>query len=417
MLLVLAPDHHTLLNDAFGLRQLVYTVGVKKGWYASDPALLADLLNLKPDPEAEKFLQLIKIGMGMREYYFPGDVTRYAEVKHLQANHFLDLKEHSHHRFFPCDPIEEQPLEDVAHRAATMLRNIVEGAHERFPLALALTAGMDSRLVLAATKSISQNVLYYTIAHPLRMKDQAVPSSDPDIKIAARLCAKLGLSHQVVPARAVIDGTEFSKLLAQHTSMPHRFFGEGAQGLLQEFRERRVALTGSCSETARLKWYRKANLDTVTADKIADLYGWGLGNEAFVRRTIDEWLATAKPRCEATGFQLLDLFYWEYKMGRWLAQALIEQDLAQETLCPFDCRELITTMMATQWKDRSFYTNFRLQRAMLAELWPECLSEAWKTDPKVKKIKSGMKAHLRVKIFGKGYPTSFLRTLHRSWSI
>jgi hypothetical protein len=417
-LLIIADDQRTFITDGFGLRQVVYTVGLKNGnWYASDAKLIADLLHLEPDALAQQFLNLIKLDMGMREYYFPADVTLYSEIKHLPPNHYLDLSNQSCHRFFPCDPRPEQSTEVAADRAATMLKNVVEGAQRRFPLSLGLTAGMDSRLVLAATKAISQDVFYYTVAHPIRMKDPKSPESDPDVNIAKKLCERLGLRHHLIWSEISIEGTDFERLLQRQTSLPHLFFGEWAYALLGTYPEQRVALTGSCSEAARLKWYRKASLPTISADKISDLYGWQLSRNEFVLQSIEKWLQTAKPSCEKSGFEILDLFYWEFKMGRWLSQNLTELDLVQEVMCPFNCRELITTMMSTPWNDRSFYTHFRLQRIMLSKLWQECLSLPWKTDTGVKKSKNYIKAHLRTKIFGKGYPASFLQTLQRSWSI
>ena len=39
-----------------------------------------------------------------------------------------------------------------------------------------------------------------------------------------------------------------------------------------------------------------------------------------------------------TGYSVLDLFYWEHRLGSWLAECLNEADVVGETFTPFSVR-------------------------------------------------------------------------------
>ena len=85
------------------------------------------------------------------EYWWPGNSSPYAGIMRLPPNHAIDLKTKCHWRFWPTKELNIIPLKDGAKRIAELLRSIVYSGHRRFPLALALTSGWDSRTLLAAT--------------------------------------------------------------------------------------------------------------------------------------------------------------------------------------------------------------------------------------------------------------------------
>ena len=86
-----------LFNDATGLRQVFYTKASSSGeiWCASQPGILAMLLNLEMDPEAVEFInsyQKLNDIWSSKEYFWPGDTSPYREIVHLLPNHYLNLR-------------------------------------------------------------------------------------------------------------------------------------------------------------------------------------------------------------------------------------------------------------------------------------------------------------------------------------
>jgi hypothetical protein len=74
-----------------------------------------------------------------------------------------------------------------------------------------------------------------------------------------------------------------------------------------------------------------------------------------------------------SGIPLLDLFYWEQRVGSWASAALVELDLVQETFTPFNHRELLAMLLGVDHRLRASPRN-RLHRSLIAHMWPEALS-------------------------------------------
>src|SRR5699024_5810128 len=51
-------------------------------------------------------------------------------------------------------------------------------------------------------------------------------------------------------------------------------------------------------------------------------------------------------------YHVLDLYYWEIRMGRWMAEVLNETDLSFETLLPFNMRELMDISLSFNIEER-----------------------------------------------------------------
>src|SRR3990167_3761438 len=81
-----------LFHDATGLRQVFYTDTsyIKDLWCASQPGLIAEILNLQMDKDAVDFIKSYELRD--KEYWWPGESSPYKEVKHLLPNHYLNLK-------------------------------------------------------------------------------------------------------------------------------------------------------------------------------------------------------------------------------------------------------------------------------------------------------------------------------------
>jgi asparagine synthetase B (glutamine-hydrolysing) len=150
-----------LFNDATGLRQVFYTENrfCKVLWCASQPGILAETLGLEMDKEALEFVNSAEYKRN-KEYWWPGDYSPYREIKHLLPNHYLDLQTGSSHRFWPDKPLDAISVPEGVRASSQLLRGLMKSASNRFNLALALTAGIDSRLLLASMKEVTDKVFF-----------------------------------------------------------------------------------------------------------------------------------------------------------------------------------------------------------------------------------------------------------------
>ena len=353
-----------VFNDAIGSRRVFFTDlrFTRELWCCSEPSLIADILDLKVDEDAAGYLAAaVKIDP---EYWWPGESTLYKGVRHLLPNHYLDLNTGKTGRYWPSRSLSMLPLDVVVRRCSFLLRGLLASAANRFNLVVTLTAGWDSRLVLAASKDIRHQLSYMTL------RQAGEPDDDPDITVASKIASKLQLRHQVVSAHQTVD-ENFRELFTKHSMPAHDVWLLDAQAILDFYKLDKVVVTGSASETARcfykrlpryLKW-------KMTGDYLASLASM---KHPFAVAEFNSWLAGV-PRTQMV--DSLDLFYWEQRAGNWLAMCQAEFDTAwSENFTPFNCRLLLENMLSTQQIYRQS-PNYVLYKELISTLWPEVLEE------------------------------------------
>jgi hypothetical protein len=341
-----------VFNDATGTRQ-VYFGG---GWCAAQPEILAHVLGLLPDAQSLDFLQ--RAVLNDKEYYWPSKRTLYADVELLLPNHHLDLSTGRQSRYWPSGPLTARSLEEGAQQSASMLRAIMLAASKRFPLAFPLTAGIDSRKALAASRDITGSILFYTLIY------YALDRRHPDVRIPASILRDVGVPHHVIRCpRRMSD--EFQLIYGMNGSDPHPALGSIAEGILTSLPDDAVCVRGSGSEIARC-YYAKARA-SFSPEGLAALAGHR-GSDVSAQ-AFSAWIRDLE---DAHNYDVLDLFYWESRMGSWAARGYTEWDIAQDVFSPYNCRDLLVTMLGVPPEDRRPPEN-RLHRRIIEILWPQLL--------------------------------------------
>jgi hypothetical protein len=351
----------TLLHDPGAQRQVAFAEpGLGRGPVAaSTPGLLARALGLVRDPEAEAFMAVRGDEAGA-VYWMPGDRTMYRGVRQLLPNHLLELGAGRARRGWP-GPGALAPSRDPVDEAAALLTGLLEAARRRFRLALPLTAGWDSRLMLALCRPVAQDAWCYTLTWP------TAPASSRDVAVPARLLGLLGLRHEVVPYPAALDPA-LTALFRESADAVKASTSGDVQALYQRSPAGRVAVTGDVAEVAKVHWRRPRGAGgPVRPEELAALAG--IEPHPFALAAFAEWLAGADPG----PLELLDLFCWEQMAGRWQAQLRADYDMAQDSFAPLACRAALAVLLAVDEAERRG-PDHRLFRALVAHLWPEALA-------------------------------------------
>ncbi|MFO0583462.1 MAG: hypothetical protein U0229_14420 [Anaeromyxobacter sp.] len=354
-----------VLHDACGLRSVCWAAGPGGLWCASSSGLVAAELGLEHDPEALAFMA----SRGESEfslYWMPGDRTVHREVRCLLPNHLLDLREARARRFWPGPA----PLPTVTGAAeavpevAGVLRGLVAAAARRgIPLAIPMTAGWDSRLVLALSRELVGAATCFTLVYPGDRENAR------DVAVPARLLARLGVPHRLVPYPSAVD-PEVKAVFRESADAVKASYCADVQAMLEHLPDGLTALTGDVAEIAKCHWRLPGDPEGREATA-ADLGRLSMiGEHPYALGAFDDWLAGA-PRGPVP---LLDLFCWEQMAGRWQAQLRAEYDLAQESLAPLDCRALLARLLAVDPAARRGPT-FPFFGALIEHLWPATLSE------------------------------------------
>ncbi|MEW5983874.1 MAG: hypothetical protein AB1806_16095 [Acidobacteriota bacterium] len=350
-----------LFHDAAGLRSVHYARAGETGATvcASRPSLIAETLGLERHEEAWDFVT----SQDQDEcdvYWMPGDTALYARTRCLLPNHYLDLRTGEAHRYWPDADLRSLPLADAVAESLRMLRGLVLGARHRSPLALSMTAGWDSRLMLSLAKALGRDLYCFTLAYP-------GSENSRDVRVPAALLARLGLEHTVVGYPAQIN-LDFKTTYQRNVAAEGHAYCADAQALYEHYPAGRMCMTGDVAEIVKCHYRPPAGRETpATATGLAELCG--IRAHPFLLNAFETWLEGAVPR----NIPLLDLFCWEQFAGRKQALIRSQYDIVHDSFAPLNCRTLLVTMLSVSERYRCG-PDFALLRTLVEELWRETLS-------------------------------------------
>lgn len=367
LLVAMSVEESFLFHDTLGLRQAFYTDPVVTGamWVMSQAGIASEMLSLTPDEQALDYLDTQTFRRTF-ESRFPAAASTFQGLKHLLPNHWLDLRTGKSHRFWPSAPLETLTPGTAIDRICMLMSGQIRAAAARFDLALSLTAGFDSRLMLATAREVADRICTVTL------RQGRMPDHFPDIEIPARLLKRLGLSHDVIQATSTMT-PEFSLQFKRNVFLAHDHYGHDAEAILKHFGRTKAVLAGSGAEVGRCAFRRKlphADYVRFTPELLAWLeYG---STHPFLVEHFREWLADVS---QQNHVKLLDLLEWEQDYGNWLAMTQLEFDIAWcEIFTPYNCRQLLATLLGVDERYRKAPDYLLFQRA-IQKAWPELLSE------------------------------------------
>jgi hypothetical protein len=330
-----------VFHDAAGTKSVYYLTSGETPMCATDPEILGRLAGLTADPKAKGYEVAEKQRTRERRAWWPNDVTRYSGVKRLLPNHYLDLGTRRSVRYWPKEKLEKKQQPEIVAKLSSLMRDILYGFCERYKkrMAIVLTAGMDSRVLLAAAKPFVKELYFFVYLMP------GMDATHQDISVPTRLARKLDLTFEVIPLGEVLRDS-FEIVLRG-----------GGGGIARGIYVRRVFQRISPKFLARVG---------------------GLSENAFALDHLSDWVREAEPISRKYGVDAMDLFLWEQRVGSWGADSALQSDrrFPYRILRPFSCRLYLEEALASPYCRRSRHShNYRLLRKVIMELWPEVLVE------------------------------------------
>ena len=371
VLIYSGKDGIKLVNDLVGARQVYYTNHYGFLCCASQPHVLAKLCNKtrSTDPELNDFWG--SESFAYSESAWIGDESRYNDVKHLLPNKYLDFTTHNVVRFWPNITIESKALNEVVPKVSSILQGIMKAANNRFDLSLAVSAGWDSRVLLAAARPIIKDCYCFI------QKFNGMKGSHCDIVVPQELAKKLRFDFDV--REATDYNSEFDKVLKTNVDIVQ---SENKKVLYYDFYKNfsnKVNVSGVVGELSRSRFGKNR---PVSAKALAKIFG--RDDSPYAIRMAEQWLKEVKEnKIVETGVSLWDLFYWEHYIGNWGTSFQAGLDIAVDELYPFNCRDIIEQSYSL--KDLS-YENSPLFIGLINEMWPEALSEPVNPTTRIEKL-------------------------------
>lgn len=327
-------DEIFAINDACGLKQLFYTTTDCVA-IASQARYIAKVLHLSLDDEATTFIKIEQ--KNNKEFSIPVNTTSFAKVKRLLPNHFYSSENKLASRMQIGGWLSFLDIPSISRR----MEGGVEGICTRFKdVAETLTAGLDSRLVLAHSKSSLEVIHFVTFRY------MGMPESHIDLIIPSILKDRLGLRHSVIQC---FENELFAKKYKTASEIYHEYWIQMTHAVEQLGYDYPLLIKGSCCEITRNPFGLIPN-KYITSELLCKLFQ--ITPSKFSISAINSWIEEALPFCNSNKLLLSDLFYWEQRMGSWLATCFNESDIVCDTFTPFNTREILWNLLSINRKER-----------------------------------------------------------------
>lgn len=323
-----------ILNDACAQREIYYDATFSS--FGSQPKLLAKVLPVLPSEsmEANEFYSSSEF---LNRKEFIGETTHFGNILHLIPNHYIDINLKSVCRYYPSEKIHPVSIKEASQKACEMLKGYIKAASLRYSLYLGVTGGYDSRVLYLASLDVDCN---YYVSRLSYMGD-----SHYDITISKRLTKLFNKKLQIITDHSsseqekdcLLSSVDFPRL----ENSPFRRSGNY------------ILINGNISEIARNYYGYYKNLSPSGLAIINGYHG-----SKFVAMEYEKWLNHNLQIFSQKGYNVLDMFYWEERMGIWAAKAKTEMDAYGIIVySPFCSNKLLTILLSTPRDQRDEQSN------------------------------------------------------------
>jgi hypothetical protein len=291
---------------------------------------------------------------------WPGDSTQFDEVKHLLPNHYLDLYKIKCHRYWPNIPLRKMELKEAVPKCARFLQGTMKAAAHRHSLMMAVTAGLDSRTLLAASKNICDS-LYFFINKEDRLNDKS-----SDIRVSKEIFKRTNLPFHVHEISKEVS-PEFKKIFFNNVFLAHEMSLPVIYNIYHKHHSHRVNILG-VGELGRTKFYDEPK--KLTPYYLA--YMLRHRKSSYAVKECEKWLNDSSPIAQKYGLNAMTLFWWEILIGNWGSVGNSESDIAIEEFDPYASHLLYEMFLSVDKKYRTFKDNVLFDE-LIKFMWPELL--------------------------------------------
>jgi hypothetical protein len=302
------------------------------------------------------------MGIPETEAFFAFGLTPRRGVERLLPNHYLDLSAwRTHRHWLPPAPGTKLDTSRAVTGVSRLLKNSIAAVIEDRPAYLSLTAGFDTRVILACARSLLDRMTIYTF----ELAGDA--TAELDCLAGRHIAARFGLDHAVLPH---IDASEHDQMKWLHLSGCCVSEGRGRRALrtCRALDPRRVELVGVGGEVGRVSYWLPDDAAEDAVDPGLIVSRLLLPAAPEVLRRCRTWL----DGLETDDFlQILDTMYIEQRLGCW-GGVLPYADPASTAfrVYPYCHREIIDRAMRlpAEYRRRNGFPRDIIERE-----WPDLL--------------------------------------------
>ena len=360
-----------IYTDACSSLKVFYAKSNKNTFIGSDPKTLCQFHNFTFDNDKERntFYQ--------SKYFLNnstkvGHHTRYKNIYQLVSNHYLSVNNLKSERIFPRNKREELSMMDVSEKLIPIFKNILNQIEERHTIYTSITAGYDSRLLMSATKKLSEKIKYYTFKLPNKAENLI------DYILPNKICSDLNLDYSLVKIEYLKK--EKIKEIKSIYDLPKLRPFQQYRNIFPKNKKPNILLVGFVSEVAK-NYLEKVKVrngkDVVRAVHSPD--------NKYLESYYQNWLDRNQDQIKKFGYEILDFIHWEQDITNFAGQNTYYAHHYVNLFSIFNSREILKIMLAVKPKLRDG-KNTILFKYLIEKMWPELLDYPFNPTKKEKII-------------------------------
>ncbi len=348
----------TVSTDAGALFPLVFCAD--KQVLASSPALLAELTETSFDEDIAR-----EFDLRSRQGWYPFGLTPYRDIRRLLPNHALNLSTFTAHRFWPepentlFPPENPRAGTEQVGKLAMLVQSRIQNLARNQDIRVHLTAGYDTRMLLAACQHVTDRIAFQTYDLPVQV-------AKLDSHVARHLAKKFKLNHRFLPFTETTFDEKSAWLLRTGYCVNDNVTNMAAMEKANF--DGSYTLAGISGEVGRAFYWGRDDIGLPVPSAQTLLNRLRLPATSFFLSAADSWLKTLPAGSMPWS---LDLAYIELRLGCWAGAAMPGHDVPHPTLSPFNSIDCYERMLSL---DYGYRVDQRMCYDFIRHLWPDLLS-------------------------------------------
>lgn len=326
VLLYMESNNLYVLGDATCSLQVYYSQNSKFA-ISSSQRLISQFCNLKYSEESITIRKMSDVSQAM-----PGNISLYENILQLLPSEYYDASKRKSIKLnYSKYQINGLSIKDAVKKSVNLIDNISKAYVSQYDISCPLTAGKDSRVVLAFLRKNATQFNIYT------MKHKKHSGKEDDLVLPPTIAKSIGQTYEQI----------------EDIPLPNNIIKE-----LDEY----FGVGMYSTNTAMLAYTIKTNYSTKAIIN-GDIIGQ-IGKSSLHRNLFDIWATPSYFMCKLHNYcklsknyiygwmksneksrkyiSIFDLFSWDSRLGRWAAQENAIYDfIGIPYLNIFNCRDVI----------------------------------------------------------------------------
>lgn len=287
-----------------------------------------------------------------------GDLTAFTGMRKLLPGHYLDLRGRRPVRYWPRPGTSWMSFETAVEQASAAMLSFMTAAANRFDLRVCLTAGNDTRLMLAACRDVTDRVEFFTLG---------AEGAEMDLWAARNMCITLGLAHRTIPP--VHSEPEDEALWDERVGYSIIESNRRQFRSLAALGHNAVVASGMYGEVGRCRLYRQ-NVDSINGMNMTPRFvndRLTIPMPPAVEASTKAWLASLEGQPSSV---IMDMAFTELKFGSWAMGQHGAQNQMAFHISPMGQRAVLEAFTFVRPEEKR---TERLFHAIIAACWPRVL--------------------------------------------